>query len=419
MKKGEKTRVCVVGGGAAGLSAAIHAAKAGADVTIIERNPQCGIKLLTTGGGHCNVTNARPLAEWPPLFGKKGRFITPALSRMDTSALCAWFEELGQPLVLKDGFHYFPASNSAKAVRDALAAEAEPLGVRMLFSRRVTAAAMADVENEYDKVILACGGKSYPKTGSTGDGAAIARALGHKVTSFVPGLVGLKTPDLDADLAGLVLPDTTISFTRKGAKSGAIIGNGELLLTHGGVSGPAILDLSASVNEALAEGEKEPPVIRISWTAGRDQKYWLDRFAQWRTKSGGTALPVLLKEYLPARLAKWLCQKARADTTAANLPAPSRDKLAEYLAAFPATISAHEGWDKAMITRGGVDLKDVNPKTLESRIRPGLFFAGECLDIDGPCGGYNLHWAFASGALAGEAAAGQPICHCGRTSCCF
>lgn len=401
-------RVCVVGGGAAGLSAAIHAAP-GAAVTLLEKNDRCGVKLLTTGGGHCNATNTRPIGEWPALFGHRGRFIVPALERMNGERLADWFAGLGQPLVCRDGFHCFPASRSARAVRDALAAEAARLGVRTLFSRRVAAiepgrnspglAVVTEDGNEsYDKVILACGGVSWPATGSTGDGARIARALGHRLIPPVPGLVGLRTDDLDAELSGLVLPGAMVSYSEKGR--GRIAGAGELLLTHAGVSGPAILDLSASVNEALAAGGRA--VLHINWIAGRDQKWWLARLALWRVQSGATPLPSLLREFLPARLARWLCRKADAATTAANLPASARDKLADALSAFPLRITDHEGWDKAMITRGGVDVRDVDPKTLESRVTPGLFFAGETLDVDGPCGGYNLHWAFASGALAGR-----------------
>ncbi len=401
-------KVCVVGGGAAGLSAAIHAAsRAGAAVTLLEKNDRCGVKLLTTGGGHCNATNARPLAEWPALFGRRGRFIVPALEHMNRERLLAWFADMGQPLVSPDGFHYFPASRSARAVRDALTAEAARLGVRTLFSRRVgaiepggsspgLAVVTEEGREQYDKVILACGGNSVPSTGSTGDGARIAKALGHRVSPPVPGLVGLRTDDLDRELAGLVLLDAVVSYSGRGGKTEN--GAGELLLTHTGVSGPAVLDLSATVGAALAAGERA--ILHIRWIAGQDRESWLARLAQWRTRSGGTSLPSLLKEFLPARLARWLCQRARAETTAANLSAPARDALADCLSAFPLRITDHEGWDRAMITRGGVDVRDVNPKTLESRVMQGLFFAGETLDVDGPCGGYNLHWAFASGALA-------------------
>jgi predicted Rossmann fold flavoprotein len=202
---------------------------------------------------------------------------------------------------------------------------------------------------------------------------------------------------LDAELAGLVVPGAVVSFSGKGRKTERCAG--ELLLTHGGVSGPAILDLSASVNEALARGGEA--ALRVQWVAESDRGWWLNRFAHWRERNGGAAMPTLLKDYLPGRLARWLCRKAGAETGAANLSGPGRDKLADFLSAFPLRIADSEGWDRAMITRGGVDVRDVDPKTLASRVTPGLFFVGEMLDVDGPCGGYNLHWAFASGALAG------------------
>lgn len=402
--------MCVVGAGPAGLSAAVHAAARGAEVTIRERNDRCGAKLLTTGGGRCNVTNLRPAEEWPALFGRRGRFIVPALSFLDRDALAGWFASLGQSLACPDGFHLFPASNSAKAVRDALAAEASRLGVKVLFSDRVSSVEWGDgvyvvdgaSRTEYDRLILACGGNSWPATGSTWDGARMAEALGHRVNPPFPGLVGLRAANLDAELAGLVLPDAEVVFAEKGRAD--TIGQGELLLTHGGISGPAVLDLSASAVQAL-DGVGGT-VLRLRWLAGRDRNWWLECLAGWRKEKGGASPPVLLKEYIPFRLARWLCRHAGVDDAAqaANIPAPVRDRLAEFLGGYPAAITESEGWDKAMITRGGVDVRDIDPKTLGSRIVPELYFAGEMIDVDGPCGGYNLHWAFASGALAGVSA---------------
>ena len=215
-------------------------------------------------------------------------------------------------------------------------------------------------------------------------------------------MAGLRTANLDAELAGLVLPDAEVIFAGKGRAD--IVGRGELLLTHGGISGPAVLDLSASVAQAL-DGAGET-VLHLRWLAGRDRNWWLERLAGWRRDKGGVAPPALLKEHLPLRLARWLCRRAgaRDATQAANIPAPVRDRLAEFLGGYPAAVTESEGWDKAMITRGGVDVRDIDPKTLQSRVVPGLYFAGEMIDMDGPCGGYNLYWAFASGALAGVSA---------------
>ncbi|MCD8351353.1 MAG: aminoacetone oxidase family FAD-binding enzyme [Planctomycetaceae bacterium] len=404
-------RIVVMGAGPAGLAAAIFAARCGADVRVLERNDQPGKKLLVTGGGHCNVTNALPLSGWPAGFGRRGRFITPALNRLPHATLGEWFAALGQPLTCRDGRHYFPESNSAKAVRDALVAEAKNLGIRIETSRRVTGIAVRDgavaavtvgeEEIPCDAAIVTGGGKSYPGTGSTFDGAVMAERLGHRVSPACPGLVGLQTPDLPDTLAGIVLPDALLRFREKGAK--AIEGRGELLLTHTGISGPAVLDLSATVAAALGMGETR---VAIAWTAGVETADWLARLDGWRRQRGDRPIATLLRDALPGRLARYLCERSGLSETviAAALPGAARDRLATNLGAFSARISATDGWDRAMITRGGVDVRDVDPKTMASRIVPGLYFAGEVLDVDGPCGGYNLHWAFASGALAGESA---------------
>jgi predicted Rossmann fold flavoprotein len=400
-----------MGGGPAGLAAAVFAARAGARVRLFERNDQCGKKLLATGGGHCNAANALPPGRWPALFGKRGRFIVPALEAMPTDALLAWFAALGQPLVRRDGGQYFPESNSARQVRDALVAEAVRHGVRIEASRRVggvrvDAGAVAAVETAAgleacDVLVVTGGGAGFPATGSTFDGAALAERTGHRVSAPVPGLVGLRTPDLDAGLAGLVIPDAFVLYRQKGVA--AAVYAGELLLTHAGVSGPAVLDVSAAVAAALAAGCE--PLLRLRWRGGDDTAAWRRRLDVWRGTAGGTPLAALLKEYMPGRLARWLCDRSGVgEGTAAALPGAARDRLSENLGGYAVRIAGTEGWDKAMITRGGVDVRDIDPKTMASRLVEGLYFAGEVVDVDGPCGGFNLHWAFASGALAGSAA---------------
>lgn len=405
-------KICIAGAGPAGLAAAIFAARAGAEVTLVEKNDRPGLKLLATGGGRCNVTNTRPPAEWPALFGKRGRFITPALDFLPRPGLESLFAELGQPLHCPDGRHVFPRSNSARDIRDALVAETTRLGVRILFGRRAVSVRVADgaaVGAVLDDgafvpglVVLACGGKSYPATGSTWDGAALAEALGHKINPPRPGLVGLRTDSLDAGLAGLVLPAARATARLKGRP--AVEGTGELLLTHTGVSGPAILDLSATIAEALSNADAV--TLKISWLADADVKIWRDRLARWRREKGAASPASLLKEFLPHRLSRWLCAWSGADETPlSRLGGAATEKLAEGLGAFPARITETEGWEKAMVTKGGVEVREIVPDTMGSRIVPGLYFAGEMVDLDGPCGGYNLHWAFASGALAGRSAA--------------
>ncbi|MCC8190163.1 MAG: aminoacetone oxidase family FAD-binding enzyme, partial [Planctomycetes bacterium] len=421
--------ICVVGGGPAGLAAAIHAAMAGARVVLLEQNDGCGVKLTITGGGHCNLTNRRPAEEWPALFGRHGRFLQPALGFLSRPRLEAWFQDLGQPTAAADGFHVLPVSHSARAVRDALVATAREWGVRirpsvravhlMTAGDRVQGVAAVGETVPADAVILATGGISYPATGSTGDGLTMARDVGHTIVPPCPGLVGLQIGNLSPELAGLVLFDAEVRFKQRGWPAQS--GSGELLLTHRGVSGPAILDLSATVTQAL--DEREDPgrsvTLTLRWLAGKDERQWLVKLAEWRTAKGSSPVAALVRSFMPQKLARWLCEYAGVaeGTRTASLTAGQRDRLATALGCFPAAVTGHDGWDRAMITRGGVDVREITPHTLESRLLDGLYFAGEMLDMDGPCGGYNLHWAFASGALAGwSAAGGSPKAASGRVA---
>lgn len=416
------TRIAVIGGGAAGLAAALRAAEAGAETILLERNAQCGVKLLATGGGHCNVGNCRPEREWPALFGRRGRFILPALARLPRAGLCAWLAGLGVPVAAPDGFHLFPESRSAKAVRDALLTAAQRADVAIHYGARaetllsdngrIRGVRVNGEDLAADRIIVACGGKSLPASGSTWDGCRMAETFGHRIAPPFPGLVGLRIANLAPELAGIILPDALVSLKIKGRPEER--GRRELLLTHHGISGPAALDLSASAVEAAEKTTGQTgashALLRLRWLADMDREQWLQTLGRWRNERGGTLLPNLLREHLPDRLARWLCRYAGVGegTTPATLAAAERDRLTAALAEFPAEATGSEGWDKAMITRGGVDVRDVCAETLESRLVKGLFFAGETLDMDGPCGGYNLHWAFASGMLAAEGALRVP-----------
>ncbi len=402
-------RLAVIGAGPAGLAAAIAAARSGARVSVFERNGQPGWKLLVTGGGHCNAGNHRPVSEWPALFGKHGRFVAPALNHFPKTALLDFFQEIGQPLVSPDNFHLFPASQSARQVRDALVARAINFGVDLVGKHRVERleaipSGLAVDGTAFTAVILATGGHSYPETGSTWDGCRLAAGLGHRVQPPTPGLVGLRCEDLDPELAGLVMPDSRVRG--RIARQGELQGRGELLLTHRGLSGPAVLDMSTALAEELSRSGTELE-IHVEWIGGRGAMEWRDQLTAWRSRSGGREISSLLREFFPARLAAWLSARAGVEAiAAARLTAEGRDRLAQVLGAYPVRVTGTEGWERAIITRGGVDVREVEAGSMASKLVPGLFFAGEMLGVDGPCGGYNLHWAFASGTLAGKSAAG-------------
>lgn len=411
------TDVLVIGGGPAGLIAAIYAVECGKRVVVLEKNDQPGKKLLITGGGHCNITNTEPIERWPAQFGKYGRFITPALNALSQEKLRAWLASLGIITVVMNESHIYPRSRSARQIRDVLVAKAENLGVR--FHLNTPAEEITVVNNSASgvlsknisflskKVIIASGGLSYPSVGADGSGLAMAKKTGHRLVDPVPGLVGLDVLGWPSWLAGLVLPNAKATFKARDMQ--AEQKQGELLLTHTGVSGPAILNLSASVNQVLAQRATSglKAIIQIECIAGHGEKEWQDRFTEWRKGDGEQTVYNLLREHFPARFAEWQCTLAGVGTNMriSALPSKCRGILIENLTNLKLTVNRGGDWKKAMITRGGVDLRDINPTTLESKIISGLYFAGEVLDIDGPCGGYNLQWAFSSGALAGEKAA--------------
>ncbi len=409
----ERTDIVVVGAGAAGLMAALGAAEHGRRVRVLERMPKPGLKLLATGGGRCNLTNVLPPDALMARFGRQGRFMAPALQALDNAALLAFFAKLGVPAHCADGFHWFPVAESAQAVRDALWRRCEKLGVEFQFDCRATSilsqdGAVCGVETEQGVsrapcVILAAGGRSYAGLGSDGSGFGLAAQAGHSVKPPFPALVPLVTREIwVAECAGTTFADAEVWIDlpkRRGHRM-----RGAVLFTHRGVSGPAVLDLSGDVAELL---ESTPEVLlRVRWQLAESAADWTRRLAEWRRSHGGRLLRNLLDEKMPAGFAAALAKACGAgEAKAANLTAEQASQLVAHLTELPLHVTATEGFGRAMVTRGGVALKEIRPETLESRIVKGLHFAGEVVDLDGPCGGYNLQWAFSSGLLAGRSAA--------------
>lgn len=413
--------VAVVGAGAAGQMAAIAAAEEGRRVLLLEQMDRPGLKVLASGGGRCNLTNLAGRAAFVAAFGREGRFIGPALDLLGPADLRLFMDRLGVPTAAPDGFHVYPASRRAADVQAALGRRIGQLGVTLRVGCAVRGlwldgGRLAGVETASagriaaGRVVLACGGKSWPDLGGTGGGYALARQAGHTIVEPVPALVPLVVRERwPGRLAGVSLSGARVRIAlARQSKAGA---TGDVLFTHRGLSGPAVLDLSGTVAELLARGKPVP--LYVEPVPGVDESGWVNQLEAWRGARGRSGVANLLGERLPASLARELCRMAGLEdgATAAHLAAGRRDALAHMLGAIELAVTATEGFEAAFVTRGGVRLREVDPATLAGRRLPGLYLAGELLDLDGPSGGFNLQWAFASGRLAGKSAAASAPPH--------
>jgi predicted Rossmann fold flavoprotein len=404
--------------------AAIAAARAGRRVTVCERMPRAGAKLLASGGGRCNFTNTAPAAEFAAAFGRQGRFVLPALEAMDSPGLRRMLAELGVPSRVEDDFHVFPSSGRAGDVLAALLRECGRLGVEVRLNTPVEALLLAGGRADgvrtprgdvpADGVVLAGGGKGYAELGGTDAGYALARQAGHQIVPPAPALVPLVTAEKwPAACSGVSVPAARVRIDSparpsgragRGDPRGAAVA-GDVLFTHTGLSGPAVLDLSGTVAELLL---KQPTVpIAVELLPGRTAADWRREMDDWQRSDGRKAVRSLLARYVPQRLAAAICSQAGLPegARASDLPRPVRTALEGLLTALPLTVTATAGFARAMVTRGGVALKQVDPRTLASKLVAGLHLAGEVLDLDGPCGGYNLQWCLSSGLLAGRSIA--------------
>ena len=407
----QQQHTIIIGAGPAGLMAAIPAAVSGDRVTVYEQLSRPGAKLLASGGGKCNLTNILAVPEFVEHFGRQGRFALTAIEAFPPEKLREFFAVRGVPTRVQDGFHVFPESNRAVDVLSALLTECSRLEVEIICSTSVKELVIKDtsvsgvmVEKDHvmtDKVIIATGGKGYPSLGGQGTGYALAEQAGHRIIEPVPAMVALRTVESwPGACTGISLPDVTVVIDLP--KFRKTIYRGELLFTHNGMSGPPVIDLSGEVSGLLKKHQQV--MLAVNLFSDRSAAFWHQEFKRWQENSGKKQLNTLLAGHLPHAVANALCELAGniGAVKAAEFPASGREELARLLTALSLRVNATEGWNRAMVTRGGVALKKVNPATLESRLVKGLFFAGEVLDLDGPCGGFNLQWAFSSGALAGK-----------------
>lgn len=408
--------VLVIGGGAAGLLAGIAAAQSGAQTVILEKMRRPGKKILITGKGRCNITNNCDLQEIIKNIPGNGRFLNSALRRFTNQDIVQLLEDNGLPTKVERGGRVFPVSDKAVDVVDTLVKIYKNYGGKLLTDCKVksitaefgkiTGAVTADGQKFVaDAVILAAGGSSYPGTGSDGSGVKLAKALGHTIVPLAPSLVPLESDSpYIADLQGLSLRNIEGTVYADGKKIGSEFG--EMLFTHFGVSGPIILSLSKCVAEAFARGAQDVELaIDLKPALDKDKlDARLQRdFMQYSRKQ----MPNGMKDLLPQRLIAPVLDQAFIDEEkfVNQLSRAERRRLVDVLKAFTVPITGTRPIAEAIVTAGGVSLKEIDPKTMESKLIKGLFFAGEVMDIDGYTGGYNLQAAFSTGYAAGTFAA--------------
>ena len=407
---GPKTDVVVVGGGAAGMMAAGTAATLGARVTLVEHSGRLGKKLAITGKGRCNVTNDCPADEVLRNVPRNGRFLFSAVRAFPPARTMAFFEELGCPLKTERGGRVFPCSDRAADVVAALERWLRRTGVRVVMADacglRTSDGALAGVETDggllpAGRVVLCTGGCSYPRTGSTGDGYRMAAQAGHTIVPPRGSLVPLEAAGDDCrEMAGLSLRNVTVRLRNAGGKV-VYEDFGELLFTHFGLSGPTVLSASAH----LVPGETY--TVDIDLKPALDEKTLDDRLLRDFDKYRNRAFCNALGDLLPRSMIPVVVRRCGVDPEEKvhDVTRQQRRALLETLKRFTVAITGPRPVEEAIVTAGGVRVSEVRPATMESKILPGLFLAGELLDVDAYTGGFNLQIAWATGFAAGTAAA--------------
>jgi len=401
----------VIGGGPAGLTAVSFLK---GQSIVLEHGTTLGRKLLVTGGGRCNLTHDSSADEMASFFCKASRFVLPALHAFPPAAIRAFFHAKGVNTQVEPDGCVFPVSQKASDVRDALLRAAHQNGAAIQSGVRVENFVMEpDGEVGTQRIVavktsagtflprhvlLATGGQSYPSLGSDGSGFALARAVGLDVVEPVPALAGLFVQaEWVTSLSGILCEQGSIRIDAKGAAKKPL--EGPILFTHKGISGPPALALSGEINARLRS--EHQVTIRVSFRLGRTMNDWLELFAQWRERHGTRSMHNLLSGELPRALAVALCTASGlSDMVMARAGKKELLALAIQCSECPLRVTGTEGWERAMLTRGGIALKELNASTLACRRIRNLYCAGEGVDVDAPCGGYNLTWAFASGYLA-------------------
>ena len=403
--------IIIIGAGAAGMIAAIIAARDNKKTLLLEKLPQIGTKLKATGGGRCNLTNTLNDENFMAKFGRDGRFMQDALKTFNHNDLVNFLSDIGVQTHAPDGFRVFPISHNSSTIISALENELNKLDVEILTSQKVEkilylnnqiTGVKTKVNSFYsNKILIATGGLGYPTLGAEGDGYKIAKALGHTITTLSPAMMPLKTKE---SWVKNCRADTIAKVTMKVnmKKHKKLIAHGDLIFTKTGIRGPVVLDFAREITPLIDKYKEVPTLINL--TKGKNEDEILRHFKNEQSLNPHANILKLIQTLLPHAISLELCKLSdiNPDETLKNVDGIKKANLLKILAWTPLTINGHDGFKMAMITRGGINLKEIDSKTMQSKIINGLYFCGEVMNLDGPCGGYNLQWSFSSGYLAGK-----------------
>ena len=412
-KETDVRRVAVIGAGAAGMMAAITAAEAGANVTLFERNDRVGKKLRITGKGRCNVTNNCDNNEFLTNVPTNPRFLYASLSRFSTADTMAFFEEAGVPLKTERGKRVFPVSDRAADIVSAMEKKCREAGVTIVHRRvrgllvqdgRICGLRYGESEEAFDAVIVCTGGRSYSMTGSDGDGYRFATEAGHTVTALHPSLVPLVAEGrLCASLQGLSLKNVSLTIKLTQSQKTVYEDFGEMLFTHYGLTGPLVLSASAHLSD-ITPGKYE---ALIDLKPALDEKTLdariLSDFSKYQNRDLINALDDLLPQKMIAPYIGLCGIDPRKKVN--SIKREERERMVHVLKGIRVGLIGFRPIEEAIVTRGGVSVKEVDPKTMQSKLVEGLYFAGEVLDVDAYTGGFNLQIAFSTATVAGSSAA--------------
>ena len=401
--------VVVIGSGAAGMMSAITAARDKKRVLLLEKMTTLGLKLKATGGGKCNITNRLNKEDFINSFDKQGRFMRDALSLFDSRDLVDFLKDIGLSTHAPDGFRVFPLTHDSKSVLDVLSVEMRRLAVEVKCRQDVQN--IDKVKNLFfiktrtdtfktKNIVIATGGLGYSSLGSTGDGYRFAASFGHSIKDLYPAMLPLHVAEKWVkNCRADTIAKATLKIDMPKMKKYHM--RGDLIFTQKGIRGPVVLDFATYITPLLKIYDTVPLLVNL--TKGMNEEEIRNFLNENHKIEPNQGVLELLAKLLPKSLSQELCNLAQVETDKrySEIKATKRDKLIKLLAWTPLNVVGHDGFDKAMITKGGVKLKEIDPKTMQSRLVKGLYFCGEVVDLDGPCGGYNLQWSFSSGHLAG------------------